>query len=125
MGEELGYTTITDFRTIDSRKGGMQFHKTNFTKELVIAKNSVVVGYSSGNAPTDIDTDYNNARGVIASRTDGLKFSGIQFYNFGATMTPLQSCSECYHFKLWVTGGKTTYFENITYTNISGNYIFW
>lgn len=31
LGEELGYATIKNFRTIDSRKGGMQFHKTNFT----------------------------------------------------------------------------------------------
>lgn len=40
-------------------------------------------------------------------------------------MTPLQSCSECYSMKLWVVGSKTTYFENITYTNVTGNYIFW
>ena len=40
-------------------------------------------------------------------------------------MTPLQSCSECYNVKVWVTGGKTTYFQNITYYNIQGNYIFW
>lgn len=86
----------------------MQFHKTNFTKELVIAEDCLVVGYSAGNVPSNVNDDYNNARGVIASRTDGLKFTGIRFYNFGTTMTPLQSCSECYHFKLWVTGGKST-----------------
>ena len=40
-------------------------------------------------------------------------------------MTPLQSCSECFNFKLWVTGGKTTLFENIQYNNILGKYIFW
>lgn len=85
--------TINDFKTIDSRKGGLQFHKTNFTKQLVIAQNSVVVGFSQGNAPTDIDSDYDSARGVMASRTDGLKVTGIEFYNFGPTMTPLQSCS--------------------------------
>lgn len=49
----------------------------------------------------------------------------ISFYNFGTTMTPLQSCSECYHFKLWVVGSKTTMFKNISYSNIQGNYIFW
>lgn len=37
LGEELGYTTIRNIRTADSRKGGMQFHKTNYTKELVVA----------------------------------------------------------------------------------------
>lgn len=71
----------------------MQFHKTNFTKELVVAKDSLIVGYSQGNAPSDIDTTYNLARGLIAPRTDGLKVSGIKFYNFGPKMTPLQSCS--------------------------------
>ena len=125
LGEELGYATIENFRTADSRKGGLQFHKTNFTKELVIAHNALVVGYSQGNAPDNMDYVYNEARGVIASRTDGLRFSDIRFYNFGPTMTPLQSCSECYIYKLWVTGGKTTEFEQISYNNIQGNYIFW
>jgi hypothetical protein len=37
LGEELGFTTIRDFKTIDSKKGGMQFHMTSFTKELVVA----------------------------------------------------------------------------------------
>ena len=46
MGEELGYTTIRNFKTVDSRKGGLQFHKTNYTKELVVAENILVVGYS-------------------------------------------------------------------------------
>lgn len=103
----------------------MQFHKTNYTKELVIAKNILIVGYSQGNAPTDVDLTYLNARGFIASRTDGLKGSGIIFHNFGPTMTPLQSCSECENAKLWVTGGKTTLFEDISYVNVNGNYIFW
>lgn len=125
LGEELGYTTISNFRTIDSVKGGMQFHKTNFTKELVVATDSVIVGYSSGNGPADLDAEYKNARGVIAARTDGLLVQNVQFFNFGPTMTPLQSCSECFDFRLWVTGGKTTFFKNISYNNIQGDYIFW
>ena len=59
----------------------------------MVAENVLIVGYSQGNAPDDIDTVYNNARGFIASRTDGLKGLNIRFYNFGPTMTPLQSCS--------------------------------
>lgn len=125
LGEELGYTTIQNFKTADSKKGGMQFHKTNYTKELVVAKNSIIVGYSQGNKPANVDVEYNEARGFIASRTDGLKGSGLRFYNFGPTMQPLQSCSECFSMKLWVVGSKTTMFENISYTNVTGNYIFW
>lgn len=68
----------------------------------------MIVGFSEGNAPENIDEEYNNARGLIASRTDGLKLSGVKFHNFGPTMTPLQSCSECYTILLWVAGAKTT-----------------
>lgn len=103
----------------------MQFHKTNTTKEEVIAENCLIVGYSQGNAPDNINDEYKDARGFIASRTDGLRAKAITFYNFGSTMTPLQSCSECFSFKLWVVGSKTTKFEQITYKNVSGNYIFW
>ena len=83
MGEELGYTRITNFMIADSRKGGMQFHITNYTKEYVVAENSIIVGYSNGNAPSDVDLTYANSRGLITSRTDGLKISGITFFNFG------------------------------------------
>jgi len=87
----------------------MQFHKTNFTKEFVVAEDCLVVGVSQGNAPTsNLDYLYKNSRGIIASRTDGLRFSGIKFFNFKPYMTPLQSCSECWNMKVWVTGGKTT-----------------
>jgi hypothetical protein len=33
----------------------MQFHKTNYTKEQVVAIDSVIVGYSQGNGPIDLD----------------------------------------------------------------------
>jgi hypothetical protein len=52
-------------------------------------------------------------------------FSNIRFHNFGADMTPLMSCNMCHTIKLWVTGGKATFFQNIQYTNVTGNYIFW
>jgi hypothetical protein len=40
-------------------------------------------------------------------------------------MTPLQSCSDCGEPRLWVTGGKTTTFQNVAYTNVTGQYVFW
>jgi hypothetical protein len=125
LGEELGYTTIKNFKTADSRKGGLQFHKTNYTREDVVAKDSLIVGFSQGNAPANVDTLYGDSRGLIAPRTDGLRVDSVEFHNFGPTMTPLQSCSECQHVKLWVTGGKTTTFTNVSYFNVNGNYIFW
>jgi hypothetical protein len=125
LGEELGNTVVSNFRTIDSVKGGMQFHMTNNSIENVTATNCTIVGFSQVNPPANIDSEYNQARGLIAPRTDGFKASNVKFYNFGSTMTPLQSCSDCYQFNLWVIGSKTSWFEQISYTNVTGDYIFW
>ena len=112
-------------KAADNKKAGMQIHKTNFTKQAVVFEDNVVLGISGGNAPANVDDTFRNARGIITSRTDGLVVRNTKFINYGLTMTPLQSCSECFHYKLWVTGGKTTFFENIYYENISAKYIFW
>ena len=41
-------------------------------------------------------------------------------------MTPFQSCSKCFHFKVWITGGKLSRFTGISYKNInSQSYIYW
>ena len=46
LAEELGYATFDNFKIADSKIAGMQFHETNYTKELVVAQNSLIVGYS-------------------------------------------------------------------------------
>ena len=66
-----------------------------------------------------------NTKGIIAPRTNGFRVNGARFYNFASNMSIIQSCSECHNAKLWVTGGKTSFFNNISYNNIEGNYIFW
>lgn len=40
-------------------------------------------------------------------------------------MTPLKSCSKCESILFQVTGGKSSFFNNVKYENIQGNYIFW
>jgi hypothetical protein len=125
LGEQLGHVTIDDFKVIDSGFAGLDFYLTNYTIEDVVTNNTVVVGYSAGNGPLNLDVDYKNVKGLITSRTDGLYINNTQFINFGSTMTVLQSCSQCDNGNLWVTGGKTSTFRNITYTNIQGNYLFW
>jgi len=136
-------------------KGGIQFHKTNYTHPVtypVIVKDSFVIGltddmmnsitnedasadfsltnYFNGDIPEDANKIHlAGTRGLFASRTNGFRAENIHFENFnhaGVTkMTPLQSCSECWHKKLWVVGSKTSHFKGITYENINGNYIFW
>jgi hypothetical protein len=67
----------------------------------------------------------NNVRGIITPRTDGFRADDITFANFGPNMTPLQSCSKCESILFQVTGGKTSFFNNIKFSNIQGNYIYW
>lgn len=125
LGEQLGYVTFDNFLIIDSGKSGMEFYKANLTLQNVTAQNSIIVGYSQGNAPSNIDSELYRTRGLIAPRTDGFKATNIAFINFGATMTPLQSCSRCDDLHLWVTGGKSSFFSKIRYENILGSYIYW
>lgn len=51
LGEFLGYSTFENFKTADSKKGGLQFHETNLTRELILIDNTLVVGFSEGNQP--------------------------------------------------------------------------
>ena len=82
LAEDLGYTTLKDFKIADSKKGGVQIHKTNLTKEFVILENALIVGISKGNSPSDPSVYFKDGRGIIAPRTDGFKVDGADFYNF-------------------------------------------
>jgi hypothetical protein len=90
----------------------------------VSAKQSIIVGYSSGNAPSD-PKDLKNVRGIITPRTDGFRADDVTFVNFKENMTPLKSCSKCESILFQVTGGKSSFFNNIKFENILGDYIFW
>ncbi len=77
---------------------------------------SLIVAVSRGNS--EEFSKYENARGIITPRTDGLLVNDIQFYNFaGVNMSAFESCSKCWHPKLMISGGKTTKFSKITVVN--------
>lgn len=122
LGQVLGYTTFDNFLIIDSVNSGMEFYVTNVSLQNVTARNSVIVGFSLNNT---VASNTSRARGITTPRSDGFKAQNIYFANFGPNMTPLQSCSKCENLLFWVTGGKTSFFRNITYFNILGSYVFW
>jgi hypothetical protein len=123
LAEEMGNTIFRNFTIADSGKAGMQFHKTNFSKELVVAQNNVIIGQTLSNGLPD--ASLSGTFGIITPRTDGFKVSGVRFYNFPTTMTVFQSCSVCNNGDLVVTSGKASFFEGISYTNVLGKYIQW
>lgn len=64
------------------------------------------------------------SRGLITSRTDGLAIDGIHFYNFGAKARAIQSCSRCEDTDYLVSGGRTTTFKGVSFSNVS-RYVLW
>jgi hypothetical protein len=57
-----------NFTIAESKMAGMEFYKTNFTKEHVKAKNFAIIGRSTANPPAS-DAELDGSKGVILSRT--------------------------------------------------------
>jgi hypothetical protein len=123
LAEEVGNTIFTNFTIADSGIAGMQFHLTNISKELVMVQNNIIIGQTVSNGLPD--ANLSNTYGIITPRSDGFMVSGMKFYNFPATMTVFQSCSECDNEMLSVTSGRASFFQGISYSNVLGNYIKW
>lgn len=68
-------------------RSGLEFYKTNFTKESVLAKNILVVAKSSKNPLAD--ASFSKTSGIITSRTDGSSYENIRFFKFPAGSTAI------------------------------------
>ena len=119
MAEHIGSVEFRNFLIADSRLAGMQISMTNFTREDEARINGALIVGITLNKDDDISR-YNNSAGIITPRTDNLWVNNVTFYNFKASynMTAFQSCSVCWHFKLKITGGKTTKFSNLKFNAV-------
>lgn len=120
MAEHIGSVEFRNFIIVDSRLSGIQISQTNFTRQDEAKVNgAVIIGVSIGNADNDT-TRYNNSVGFTTPRTDNLLINNVSFYNFKSSynMSAFKSCSKCWHFKLKITGGKTTKFSKLSFTNV-------
>lgn len=123
LAEQMGNTIFRNLTIADSGLAGMQFHKTNFTKEPVIVQDCIIIGQTATNGlPL---ANLSNAYGLITPRTDGFRVNGLKFINFPSVMTVYQSCSVCHNELVRVSTSKSQYFERIVYTNVSSKFIFW
>ena len=85
LAEHIGNTLFENFVVGSNLKSGLEFYKTNFTKESVIAKNFTIVGQSSSShVPVSSISSMN---GIITSRTDGSGYQLLRFFNFPDTST--------------------------------------
>ena len=119
MAEHLGSVEFRNFMIADSRVSGIQISQANFTREDQVKVNGALIVGISGNNEGDL-TIYNSSVGFTTPRTDNLLVNNILFYNFSNSygMAALKSCSKCWHFKLKITGGKTTKFSNMAFKSV-------
>lgn len=110
-----------NFTIADSKQAGMEFYKTNFTKQLVIAQNSAIIGITQYN---NFPILLNSSKGIIAPRTSNWKMSNIRFHNFAANQTTFQTCSKCDNIKLYSNTAQEYLVQNISYSNVNGSYLY-
>ena len=123
LAEEVGNMVFDSFYLLDNKQSGFNSYLTNRTDEEVILQNSIIVGKTVGNHASDGELDL--TRGLITPRTDGFKADNVHFANFDGTMTVFKSVSFGYHIKKWVTGGKLSRFNAISYAGISSDMMYW
>ena len=118
----IGSLEFNNFLIAESRFGAMEIVQTNYTREDEAQVNgAIIVGLSKNPDP---DTNrYLASFGISTPRTDFLLVNNVSFYNFfdRLAMYAIRSCTSC---RLAVTGGKTTKFSSLKFTNVSKR-IFW
>lgn len=118
--EMIGSVEFRNFVIAESRISGIEISQTNFTTEDKAKLNGVVIiGLSQNNTDED-KTRYDKAIGIITPRTDFLLVNNVSFFNFPLKykMSAFKSCSKCLNVMLKITGGKTTKFSQLSFTNV-------
>lgn len=118
----MGNSLFEDFVIADSGRAGMEFYRTNLTKEAIEARNITIIGQSANNAEPD---GIAGSFGVIMPRTDNWKMSDINFHNFPAGTTVMQTCSMCDNSLLFTNNVNEYYVSDITFNNVTGKYLKW
>lgn len=129
--EFCGDMVFQNFKAADNKQSSFNVHRANFTEKPVLLDNWIIVGKSTlNNQEEEVTSDpnfYVKSRGIIVPRTDGFVAQKIGFNRFINGVRPLESCSECYHFKKWGQGGKEAHFKQIHYDTLANtpNMVFW
>ena len=90
----MGNVNFTDFKLADNFRAGFQAHLSNFTKEEVIFKDSIVIGRSNGNGESIEFHEKAGSCGIITTRTDGFRASKIDLFNFERGTFQVESSSD-------------------------------
>lgn len=124
--QELGQTTITDITVMDVGNTGIYLLNTDYQPGNVTLNNSLVVGKTSMNGPTNTQGFFGqNALGTPNS--PNFYVNNTRFFNFESgsfLFTPYMSLFLPSP-SIPVTDYAMTFFRNITFGNIQGGYVRW
>ena len=116
----IGSIEFKNFLIAESRLSGIHISQTNYTNEdQALVNGAIIVGLCENNTEDD-SFFYQRAIGFTTPRTDFLLVNNVSFYNFSSSynMSAFLSCAVCWHPKLKITGGKTTKFNKLSFSNV-------
>jgi hypothetical protein len=107
--EFCGDMVFQNFKAADNKQSSANVYSANYSANYVKLENWIIIGKSANNnkeAEVLNDPDfYSKSRGIITPRTDKFLAEKISFHRFVDGVLPLESCSQCWHFKKWTQGG--------------------
>jgi hypothetical protein len=100
-----GDIRFVDFKCVDNAKSQIEFSMSGITRwGTAQVSGGLMVGYSAGNSgtqPRDLEfgmSDWEEAKGVTASRKEFFEINDVTFYNFDKSeaQSAIFDCSQCF-----------------------------
>lgn len=98
---------------------GIEFYRTVEALNRVKLDGAVIVGVTQSNAPLVTSA----SSGIITPRQGQIQLNNVRFNNYPAGTYSLETCSKCNNLLLFTNTGQEIFISNVTFTNVSGNYL--
>jgi len=126
LAEETGNVVFENFTIAESWRSGIEFYRSNYTKEPPVLKNSAIIGVTTTN-PHHNNINYTLPQGMSAiwtGRSGPTKIDRVNIYNYPAGSVVLKTCSHCDDPKFYTNRGSDIFVSGVSLTNILGQYLF-
>ena len=120
IGETLGAVSFKNIKAADNLRAGIEISDANASPYgTLFVEDAWIVGTTPDNG--DDWTIYRDhaVQGLITPRKDNFLAKNVHFYNYGDGMTAIETCSHCEHPAATDAGARTSFFEGLTFTNVS------
>jgi hypothetical protein len=118
LAEQTGNLIFENITSAENLRAGVEFYVSEYTRNPLELRNSVVVGQTSSNSQGV------SSRGVITPRTGNIRIDNVRFHDFPSGTHSLETCSKCDDPMVFSNTVQEIYISNITYTNVQGYKLF-